>query len=60
MFTSQLEQAVLDTFVAKGLETLLNIFEQVEALTKDFAPRAGAHNKDTSFPPAKSLLLNES
>ncbi|MEH2057473.1 MAG: acyl-CoA dehydrogenase family protein [Nostoc sp.] len=59
MFTSQLEQAVLDTFVAKGLETLPNIFDQVEALTKDFATRAGAHNKDASFPFENFIALHD-
>ncbi|MDZ8134472.1 MAG: acyl-CoA dehydrogenase family protein [Nostoc sp. DedQUE04] len=47
---SQLEQAVPNTFVAQGLETLPNIFDQVEALAKDFATRAGAHDRDASFP----------
>ncbi|MDZ8184154.1 MAG: acyl-CoA dehydrogenase family protein [Nostoc sp. ChiSLP02] len=47
---SQLEQALPDTFRAKDLATIPNIFQRVEALAKDFATRAAAHDKDGSFP----------
>lgn len=56
---SQLEQALPDTFVTKSLETLPNIFAQVEALAKDFATRAGAHDKEGSFPFENFTALHE-
>ncbi|MEH2327234.1 MAG: acyl-CoA dehydrogenase family protein [Nostoc sp.] len=57
---SQLEQAVPDTFVAKAKETLPNnIFDQVEALSRDFATRAGVHDKDGSFPFENFIALHE-
>ncbi|MEH2160751.1 MAG: acyl-CoA dehydrogenase family protein [Nostoc sp.] len=46
---SKLEQAVADTFVTKSLETHPNILYQVEVLAKDFATRAGVHDKEGSF-----------
>ncbi|BDI14806.1 hypothetical protein ANSO36C_06080 [Nostoc cf. commune SO-36] len=56
---SQLEQTVPDTFVAKGLETLPNIHDRVEALAKDCATRAGAHDKDGSFPFENFIALHD-
>ncbi|MDF5711711.1 MAG: acyl-CoA/acyl-ACP dehydrogenase [Nostoc sp. S4] len=47
---SQLEQALPDTFIANSLETTPNIFHWVETLAKDFATRAGLHDKEGSFP----------
>ncbi|BAZ29438.1 acyl-CoA dehydrogenase type 2 [Cylindrospermum sp. NIES-4074] len=47
---SQLEQLVPETFIDKGLETPLHVFNRVETLAKDFATRAAAHDKDASFP----------
>ncbi|MEH2081481.1 MAG: acyl-CoA dehydrogenase family protein [Nostoc sp.] len=53
-----LKQAVPETFVAKGLE-IPNIFDRVEALAKDFATRAGAHDRDASFPFENFTALHE-
>ncbi|MEH2069806.1 MAG: acyl-CoA dehydrogenase family protein [Nostoc sp.] len=56
---SQLEQALPDTFIANSLETTPNIFHQVETLAKDFATRAGVHDKEGSFPFENFTALHE-
>ncbi|MBN3908969.1 MAG: acyl-CoA/acyl-ACP dehydrogenase [Nostoc sp. NMS1] len=56
---SQLEQDVPETFVTKSLETLPNIFDRVETLAKDFATRAGTHDKEGSFPFENFTALHE-
>ncbi|MEA5603856.1 acyl-CoA dehydrogenase family protein [Nostoc sp. UHCC 0252] len=56
---SKLEQAVADTFAIKSLETLPNILNRVEVLAKDFATRAGIHDKDASFPFENFTALHE-
>lgn len=47
---SQLEPAVLTTPATKSLEIIPNIFHRVETLAQDFATRAAAHDRDSSFP----------
>ncbi|BAZ48449.1 acyl-CoA dehydrogenase type 2 [Nostoc sp. NIES-4103] len=56
---SQLEQAVPETFINTGLETIPHLFDRVEALAKDFATRAAAHDKDGSFPFENFTALHE-
>ncbi|MBH8562837.1 acyl-CoA/acyl-ACP dehydrogenase [Nostoc sp. CENA67] len=56
---SQLEEAVPETFIKTGLETIPNLFDRVEALAKDFATRAAAHDKDGSFPFENFTALHE-
>jgi alkylation response protein AidB-like acyl-CoA dehydrogenase len=56
---SPLEQTVPETFINKSLETLPNLFERVEALAKDFATRAAAHDRDASFPFENFTALHE-
>ncbi|MFN6464404.1 MAG: acyl-CoA dehydrogenase family protein [Nostoc sp. DedVER02] len=56
---SKLEQAVANTFAIKSLETLPSILDRVELLAKDFATRAGVHDKDGSFPFENFTALHE-
>ncbi len=56
---SQLQQDPPDTLIAKSLETTPNIFQRVEALAKDFARRAGIHDKEASFAFENFTALHE-